>query len=43
LVGVSDYLEEGELVESLLADLGDLMMEELVPEPHVVFQIISQR
>ncbi len=38
MVGVSDYLEEGELVESLLADLGDLMMEELVPEPHVVFQ-----
>jgi len=38
LVALSDYLEEGELIEGLLADLGDVMMEELVQVTHLVFQ-----
>jgi hypothetical protein len=38
LVALSDYMEEGELVEAFLADLGDLMMMDLVPDTHVVFQ-----
>jgi hypothetical protein len=38
LVALSDYIEEGELVEGLLADLGILMMEDFVTETHVVYQ-----
>jgi hypothetical protein len=38
LAALSDYMEEGELVEALVADLGDLMEEEIVSETHLVYQ-----
>jgi hypothetical protein len=38
LVALADYMEEGELVEAFLADLGDLMMLDLVTDTHVVYQ-----
>jgi len=38
LVALSDYLEEGELIEAFVAELGDLIMEELITDQHVVYQ-----
>jgi len=37
LVALSDYMEEGELIEAFVSELGDLMMEELVPGVHLVY------
>jgi hypothetical protein len=38
IVGLSDYLEEGELVEELLMDLGKLVDEDIIDTPQVIFQ-----
>jgi hypothetical protein len=38
IVGLSDYLEEGELVEELLMDLGKLLDEDIIDTPQVIFQ-----
>ncbi len=38
LVALSDYIEEGELIEAFLADIGDLMLEELITATHLVYQ-----